>query len=99
MYCLFLSGKLKLKVSPKKAHFISSKYSPWLQMQSFGRYIHFLKVSRYADLGTVIRYGCMADPSACQDWYFLLARNDFSFGNKKKSHGTRSGKYVEGGGG
>ena len=30
-----------------------SKYSPWLEMQSFSRCIHFLKASRYADLGTV----------------------------------------------
>ena len=29
-----------------------SKYSPWLEMQSFSRCIHFLKASRYADLGT-----------------------------------------------
>ena len=65
-----------------------SKYSPWLEMQSFSRCIHFLKASRYADLGTVIR-----DPSACRDWYFRPARNAFNFGNKKKSHGARSGEY------
>ena len=44
----------------------------------------------------------MADPSACQDWYFRPARNAFNFGNKKKSHGARSGEYRgegEGGGG
>ena len=41
----------------------------------------------------------MADPSACRDWYFRPARNAFNFGNKKKSHGARSGEYVEGGGG
>ena len=35
----------------------------------------------------------MADPSACRDWYFRLARNAFNFGNKKKSHGARSGEY------
>ena len=35
----------------------------------------------------------MADPSACRDWYFSLARNGFNFGNKKKSHGTRSREY------
>ena len=35
----------------------------------------------------------MADPSACRDWYFRPARNAFSFGNKKKSHGARSGEY------
>ena len=35
----------------------------------------------------------MADPSACRDWYFRLARNDLNFGNKKKSHGARSGEY------
>ena len=34
----------------------------------------------------------MADQSACQDWYFCPARNDFNFGNKKKSHGARSGE-------
>ena len=34
----------------------------------------------------------MVDPSACQDWYFRPARNDFNFGNKKKSHGARSGE-------
>ena len=44
----------------------------------------------------------MADPSACRDWYFRPARNAFNFGNKKKSHGARSGEYGgggEGGGG
>ena len=70
-----------------------SKYSPWLEMQSFSRCIHFLKASRYADLGTVIRYWWMADPSACRDWYFHPARNAFNFGNKKISHGARSGEY------
>ena len=35
----------------------------------------------------------MADPSACGDWYFRPARNDFNFGNKKKSHGAKSGEY------
>ena len=70
-----------------------SKYSPWLEMQSFSRCIHFLKASRYADLGTVIRYWWMADPSASRDWYFSPARNAFNFGNKKKSHGARSGEY------
>ena len=35
----------------------------------------------------------MADPSACRDWYFSPARNDFNFRNKKKSHGARSGEY------
>ena len=39
----------------------------------------------------------MADPNACRDWYFRLARNAFNFGNKKKSHGARSGEYVVGG--
>ena len=70
-----------------------SKYSPWLEMQSFSWCIHFLKASRYADFGTVIRYWWMADPSACRDWYFRPARNAFNFGNKKKSHGARSGEY------
>ena len=70
-----------------------SRYSPWLEMQSFSRCIHFLKASQYADLGTVIRYWWMADPSACRDWYFRPARNAFNFGNKKKSHGARSGEY------
>ena len=41
----------------------------------------------------------MADPSACRDWYFRPARNDFSFGNKKKSHEARSGMGRWGGGG
>ena len=41
----------------------------------------------------------MADPSACRDWYFRPARNAFNFGNKKKSHGARSGEYGGGGGG
>ena len=70
-----------------------SKYSPWLEMQSFSRCIHFLKASRYADLGTVIRYWWMTDPSACRDWYFRPAKNAFNFRNKKKSHGARSGEY------
>ena len=38
----------------------------------------------------------MADP---RDWYFRPARNAFNFGNKKKSHGARSGEYGAGGGG
>ena len=38
------------------------------------------------------------DPSACWDWYFRPARNDFNFGNKKKSQQARSGKYTGGGG-
>ena len=41
----------------------------------------------------------MADPSACRDWYFRPARNAFNFGNKKKSHGAKSGEYGGGGGG
>ena len=41
----------------------------------------------------------MVDPSACRDWYFHPARNAFNFGNKKKSHGARSGEYGGGGGG
>ena len=43
----------------------------------------------------------MVDLSACRDWYFRPARNDFNFGNKKKSHDARSGEYggVGGGGG
>jgi hypothetical protein len=64
-----------------------------LEMQSFSRCIHFLKASRYADLGTVIRYWWMADLSACRDLYFRPARKNFNFGNKKKSHGARSGEY------
>ena len=36
----------------------------------------------------------MEDPSACRDWYFRPTRNDFNFGNKKKSHGARSGEYA-----
>ena len=43
--------------------------------------------------GHSIRYWWMADPSACRDWYFRPARNAFNFGNKKKSHGARSGEY------
>ena len=54
--CLFLSGDFKFQVSPKSAHSMPPKNSPWLEMQSFNRCIHFLKASRYADLGTVIRY-------------------------------------------
>ena len=41
----------------------------------------------------------MADASACGDWYFRPARNDLNFGNKKKSHGARSGEYGGWGGG
>ena len=39
----------------------------------------------------------MADPSACRGWYFRPAKNDFNFGNKKKSHGARSGGEYGGG--
>ena len=85
--------RLQISSKPKSTHFMPSKYSPWLEMQSFSRCIHFLKASRYADLGTVIRYWWMADPSACRDWYFRPARNAFNFGNKKKSHGAGSGEY------
>ena len=62
-------------------------------MQSLSRCNHFLKASRYTDLGTVIRYWWIADPSACQDWYFRPARNYFNFGNIKKSHRARSREY------
>ena len=93
MNCLFLSGDFKFQVSLKVLISCPPKYSPWLEMQSFSRCIHFLKASRYADLGTVIRYWWMADRSACRDWYFRPARNAFNFGNKKKSHGARSGDY------
>ena len=48
--------RLQISSKPKSTHFMPSKYSPWLEMQSFSRCIHFLKASRYADLGTVIRY-------------------------------------------
>ena len=41
----------------------------------------------------MIKYWWMADPSACRDWYFCPARNAFNSGNKKKSHGARSGEY------
>ena len=85
--------RLQISSEPKSTHFMPSKYSPWLEMKSFSRCIHFLKATRYADLGTVIRYWWMADPSACRDWYFRQARNAFNFGNKKKSHGARSGEY------
>ena len=53
-YCLFPPGDFKFQVSPKRAYFMPSKYSPWLQMQSLSQCIRFLKASRYADLGTVI---------------------------------------------
>ena len=65
----------------------------WLEMQSFILCKHFLKASRYADLGTVIRYCWIADPSAWEDWYFRPARNYFNFGIIKKSHGARSREY------
>ena len=48
--------RLQISSKPKSAHSMPSKNSPWLEMQSFNRCIHFLKASRYADLGTVIRY-------------------------------------------
>ena len=35
----------------------------------------------------------MAEPSACRDWYFRPARNNFNFGNKKKITWSRSGEY------
>ena len=43
------------------------------------RCIYFLKASRYADLGTVIRYWWIAYPSACHDCYFRPARNYFKY--------------------
>ena len=33
----------------------------------------------------------MSDPSACRDWYFRPARNDFNFGNKKNHMGQDLG--------
>ena len=48
--------RLQISSKPKSAHFMPSKNSLWLEMQCFNRCIHFLKASRYADLGTVIRY-------------------------------------------
>ena len=48
--------RLQISSNPKSAHSMPSKNSPWLEMQSFNRCIHFLKASRYTDLGTVIRY-------------------------------------------
>ena len=62
-------------------------------MQSFIQCKHFLKGSRYAELGTVIRYCWIADQRACEDWYFHPAGNYFNFGNIKKSHGARSREY------
>ena len=68
-----------------------SKYSPWLEMQiKFQPMYQHLKVSLYACLGTVIRYWWMTGQSACRDWYFPPARNDFKFRNKIKSYGTRT---------
>ena len=49
-------NELLISICKFHTHFMPSKYSPWLEMQSFSRCIHFLKASRYADLGTVIRY-------------------------------------------
>ena len=80
----------QISSKPKSVHFMPSKNSPWLEMQSFSRCNHFLKASRYADLGTVIRYWWIADPSAYQDSYFRSARNYFNFGNIKKSYRARS---------
>ena len=48
--------RLQISSKPKSAHSMPSENSPLLEMQSFNRCIHFLKASRYADLGTVIRY-------------------------------------------
>ena len=48
--------RLQILSKPKSAHSMPSKTSPWLELQSFNRCIHFQKASRYADLGTVIRY-------------------------------------------
>ena len=62
-------------------------------MQSFSRCIHFLKASCYADLGTVIKYWWIADPSACKDCYFRPAWNYFNFRNMNKSHRARSREY------
>ena len=48
--------RLQILSKFKSAHSMPSKNSPWLEMQSFNRCIHFLKASRNADLDTVIRY-------------------------------------------
>ena len=63
------------------------------RIQSLSRCIHFLNVSQYADLGTLIRHWCKADSCACQDWYFRPARNYYNFRSIKKSHGARSREY------
>ena len=83
MYCSFLSGDFKFQVSPKVLISSFRSTSRGQKCKIFSRCIHFLEVSRYADLGTVIMYWCMADPSACRDWYFHPAWNDFDFGDKK----------------
>ena len=42
----------------------------------------------------------MADPSACWDWYFRPAWNDFNFGNKKEIAWSKVwGICGDGGGG
>ena len=41
----------------------------------------------------------MSDPSACRDWYFRPARNDFNLGNKKNHMGQGLGNTGGGGGG
>ena len=53
---LISTWRRQISSKPKSAHSMPSKNSSWLEMQSCNRCIHFLKVSRYADLGTVIRY-------------------------------------------
>ena len=76
-----------------------SKYSPWLEMQSFSRCIHFLKASRYADLGIV--YGTDAWQIQVHVGTGISTQQgmiSIYFGNKKKSHRARSGEYMGWGG-
>ena len=69
----------------QKYSFHALEVLPLARNAKFQPMYPLLEASRYADLGTVIRYWWMADPSACRDWYFHPARNAFNFGNKKKS--------------
>ena len=77
--------RLQISSLPKSTHFMPSKYCSWLEMQSFSRCIHFLKASRYADLGTVINKVLMNGRSKClSGLVFPPSKECFQFRKQKE---------------